>query len=46
MDADVPCHLSDRTVIIDDESYRLSLVLLGKSTACRTHSMSPGGPGS
>src|SRR5487761_1080818 len=37
MDADVPGDLSDRTATVDDESYRLLLVLPRKCAACRTH---------
>jgi hypothetical protein len=37
MDADVPGDLSDRTATVDDESYRLLLVLRRKCAACRTH---------
>src|SRR5450631_1042235 len=37
MDADVPGDLSDRTAAVNDESYRLLLVLRRKCAACRTH---------
>src|ERR1019366_3345523 len=37
MDADVAGDLSDRTATVDDESYRLLLVLRRKCAACRTH---------
>ena len=37
MDADVTGDLSDRTAAVNDESYRLRLVLRRKCAACRTH---------
>src|ERR1022692_3406945 len=37
MDADVAGDLSNRTAAVDDESYRLLLVLRRKCAACRTH---------
>ena len=37
MDADVAGDLSNRTAAVEDESYRLLLVLRRKCTACRTH---------
>jgi hypothetical protein len=37
MDADVTGDLSDRTATVNDESYRLLLVLRRKCAACRTH---------
>src|ERR1017187_7713657 len=37
MDADVTGDLSDRTATVNDESYRLLLVLPRKCAACRTH---------
>src|SRR5450755_371136 len=37
MDADVAGDLSDRTAAVNDESYRLLLVLRRKCAACRTH---------
>jgi IS30 family transposase len=35
--ADVARYLSDRPTAVDDEGYRLSLVLLSETTASRTH---------
>jgi hypothetical protein len=37
VDADDPGDLGDRTTTVDDEGYRLILVLLGKCSACQTH---------
>jgi hypothetical protein len=37
MDADVAGDLSDRTATVNDESYRLLLVLRRKCAACRTN---------
>src|SRR5450759_3456643 len=37
MDADVTGDLSNRTATVEDESYRLLLVLRRKCAACRTH---------
>ena len=37
VDADVTGDLSDRTAAVNDESYRLLLVLRRKCAACRTH---------
>src|ERR1039457_3463782 len=37
MDADVAGDLSNRTAAVEDESYRLLLVLRRKCAACRTH---------
>src|ERR1039457_1289966 len=37
VDADVAGDLSDRTATVNDESYRLLLVLRRKCAACRTH---------
>ena len=37
MDTDVASDIGDGSISLDDESYRLILVLLSKATACRTH---------
>jgi hypothetical protein len=37
MNADITGDLSNRTATVDDESYRLLLVLRRKCAACRTH---------
>src|SRR5450755_2069207 len=37
MDADITSDLSNRTAAVNDESYRLLLVLRRKCAACRTH---------
>src|SRR5450759_1736831 len=38
MHIDIACDLGDRPMAIDDEGYRLFLVLLGEAATCRTHS--------
>ena len=37
MDADITSDLSNRTAAVNDESYRLLLVLRRKCAACRNH---------
>jgi hypothetical protein len=37
VDADIASNISNRTISVEDERYRLLFVLLRKTTACLTH---------